>query len=122
MKEYLFEKLEVWQLSRKLVKGTYEITSSFPSEEKFGIVNQMRRTVISVSSNISEGTSRKSFKDQARFTVMAYGSLMELLNQYILSNDLGWVSNEKLEKIRVLIEEISNKLNALRKYQLNKSL
>jgi four helix bundle protein len=53
---------------------------------------------------------------------MAYGSLMELLNQYILSNDLGWVSNEKLEKIRVLIEETSNKLNALRKYQLNKSL
>ncbi len=120
MKEYSFEKLEVWQLSRKLVKVTYTITDSFPEEEKFGIVNQMRRAAISISSNISEGSSGKSYKDQARFTVISYGSLMELLNQYILSNDLEWISNKELIKIRVLIEEISNKLNGLRNYQLNK--
>ncbi len=120
MKEYSFEKLEVWQLSRKLVKTTYTITNSFPEEEKFGIVNQMRRAAISISSNISEGSSRTSFKDQARFTVISYGSLMELLNQYILSNDLEWLSDEELLEIRILIEEISNKLNGLRNYQLNK--
>lgn len=121
MKEYSFEKLEVWQLSRKIVKETYEITSLFPSEEKFGITNQMRRAAISVSSNIAEGTSRKSFKDQARFTVIAYGSLMELLNQYILSNDLEWVSEKQMKSIREQIEELSNKLNALRSYQLSKN-
>ena len=120
MREYSFEKLEVWQLSRKLVKLTYEITSTFPNEEKFGIVSQMRRATISVSSNISEGSSRKSFKDQARFTVMAYSSLMELLNQFILSNDLDWLSSEKLILVRELIDEISNKLNALRNYQISK--
>ncbi|PKP12641.1 MAG: four helix bundle protein [Bacteroidetes bacterium HGW-Bacteroidetes-3] len=120
MKEYSFEKLEVWQLSRKLVKLTYSITTSFPEEEKFGIINQMRRAAISVSSNISEGSSRNSYKDQARFTVISYGSLMELLNQYILSNDLEWINNEDLIKSRILIEEISNKLNGLRNYQLSK--
>jgi four helix bundle protein len=119
-KKYSFEKLEVWQLSRKLVKITYGLTNTFPVEEKFGIINQMRRAAISVSSNISEGSSRSSFKDQARFTVISYGSLMELLNQYILSNDLKWISDNELMEIRILIEEISNKLNSLRNYQLNK--
>jgi four helix bundle protein len=77
-KKYSFEKLEVWQLSRKLVKITYGLTNTFPVEEKFGIINQMRRAAISVSSNISEGSSRSSFKDQARFTVISYGSLIPI--------------------------------------------
>ena len=121
MKKYSFEKLEVWQLSRKLVKTTYEVTDLFPEKEKFGIINQMRRSSVSVSSNIAEGSSRTTMKDQARFTVIAFSSLIELLNQYILSNDLGFITDEKITEIRLSIEELSNKLNALRKYQTNTS-
>ncbi|MCD4746496.1 MAG: four helix bundle protein [Bacteroidales bacterium] len=113
MKHYTFEKLDVWKKSRDLVKIIYQITKEFPSEEKYGLTSQIRRAVISISSNLAEGTSRQSLKDQARFSIMAYGSLMEVLNQLILAEDLEYINNDTLNKIRPLIEEISNKLNKL---------
>jgi len=64
---YSFEKLEVWQDSRDLVRQIYSITAKFPTEEKFGIISQIRRSAVSVSCNISEGSGRKSKKDQAQF-------------------------------------------------------
>ena len=79
------------------------------------MVNQMRRAAVSVSSNIAEGSSRNSQKDQANFYGMAYSSLMELLNQLIISNELSWISNEELSIIRKDIEVVSFKINALRK-------
>ena len=120
MYTYSFEKLEVWQLSRKLVKEIYTLTSGFPDPEKFGLVNQMRRAVISIASNLAEGTSRVGSKDKANYSQIAYSSLMELLNQLILSEDLGFLDNSQLENTRILIDEIANKITALRKAQLNK--
>ncbi|PLX05953.1 MAG: four helix bundle protein [Marinilabiliales bacterium] len=120
MRLYSFEKLNVWQLSRTLVKNVYEISNMFPDEEKFGLVSQIRRASISVSSNIAEGTSRKSGKDQARFTEISYGSLLEVLNQLILAADLGYISSNIVDEQRQIIEEIGNKLNKLRETQLNK--
>lgn len=117
MKKYTFEKLDVWQKSRILVKRIYEITKSFPDEEKFGLTSQIRRASISISSNLAEGSSRQSFKDQARFSIISYGSLMEVLNQLILANDLDFISIDKLQETRPLIEEISNKLDKLTKSQ-----
>jgi four helix bundle protein len=119
---YSFEKLEVWQLSRKLVKEIYSVTEQFPTSEKFGLVTQLRRASISVSSNLAEGSSRKSSKEQAYFTQMAFTSLMEILNQLILSVDLGFLSEERLSTIRPEIELIGNKLNAFRNSQLNKQI
>jgi four helix bundle protein len=116
---YSFEKLEVWQLSRKLAVEIYSISKDFPKEEIYGLTSQLRRAAISVSSNIAEGTSRISNKDKANFSVIAFSSLMETLNQLILANDLGFLDDEKLNSFRILINEISNKLNALRKSQLN---
>ena len=75
MKIYSFEKLDVWQKSRALIKGIYRLTESFPSDEKFGLTNQLRRAGVSVASNLAEGTSRASGRDQARFTQLSYGSL-----------------------------------------------
>ena len=94
------------------------MTKLFPDHEKFGIVNQMRRAAVSVSSNIAEGSSRTSNKDQAHFYQLAYSSLMELLNQAIISNDLEYFPEESLNEIRTKIEKIANMLNALRKKQL----
>jgi four helix bundle protein len=115
---YSFEKLEVWQLSRKLTVTVYAISRSFPKDEQYGLSNQLRRSVLSVSSNIAEGTSRSSGKDKAHFSVIAFSSLMETLNQLIIANDLGYISSENLVELRIKINEIANKLNALRKAQL----
>ena len=114
MYKYSFEKLVVWQNARELTKELYKITSAFPSDERFGLVSQIRRAAISVSSNIAEGSSRKTEKDQAHFYTIAYSSLVELLNQLILSFDLEFLEHEKYEDLRERVEVISNKLNKLR--------
>ena len=120
MYKYSFEKLVVWQNARELTKELYKITSDFPSDERFGLVSQIRRAAISVSSNIAEGSSRKTEKDQAHFYTSAYSSLIELLNQLILSSDLDFLQEDKYLKLRERIELISNQLNNLRKATLNK--
>jgi four helix bundle protein len=120
MYQYSFEKLEIWQLSRVLVKDIYSITQSFPDSEKFGLTNQLRRAAISISSNIAEGNGRSSNKDKARFIEIAYSSLLEVINQLILSNDLNFISDKTLEILRVNIDELSNKLNSFRKKLFDK--
>ena len=77
---YSFEKLEVWKETIQLAAKTYKITDLFPKEEKFGLISQMRRCSVSVSSNITEGTARLTNKDKAHFMTMAYSSALELLN------------------------------------------
>jgi len=121
MKEYAFEKLDVWHKSRILVKEIYRITGAFPAEEKFGLTSQLRRAAISIASNLAEGSSRQSLIDQARFTVMSYSSLMEVLNQLIIAEDIGYIDKVVLKEIRPQIEEISNKLNKLSQSQQNRA-
>ncbi len=113
--KYSFENLEVWQKSRELVKEIYGVTSDFPADEKFGLTSQLRRAAVSVSSNIAEGSSRWSKKDQARFYEIAFGSLIEVLNQSILSNDLDFMQSTKLVGLRSNIDSISRMLNSLYK-------
>jgi four helix bundle protein len=114
MHTYSFEKLGAWQQARLLVIKIYNLTRNYPQEEKFGIVNQMRRAAISVCSNLAEGSSRKTVKDQALFYNISFSSLMELLNQLIISVDLGWLQNEPFQEIRSEIENVAYKINALR--------
>ncbi len=109
--------LRVWQKGSLAVR-IYKVTSSFPEDEKFGIVSQMRRAAVSKASNIAEGASRLSKKDQAHFSQIAYGSLTELLCQVSIANELSFISNEGYSDLRVEIEEVSRMLNALRKSQM----
>ncbi|MGN6533148.1 MAG: four helix bundle protein [Ginsengibacter sp.] len=74
MKIYSFQKLEAWQHTRKLTGWIYRITKYFPEEEKFGIISQMRRAALAISSNIAEGMSRVTSKDQCHFSTIAYSS------------------------------------------------
>ena len=120
MYTYSFEKLDVWQKAKSFSVLIYKITRNFPSDEKFGITNQLRRASVSVPSNIAEGISRISYKEQARFSEIAYGSLMEVLNQIIISQDLGYLEIDAYERVRIDIDEISNKLNALKKAQISR--
>ncbi len=117
MKVYSFEKLECWQHARKLAVWTYKMTKNFPAEEKFGMVSQMRRAAISVASNIAEGTSRKTAKDQSNFSTIAYSSTIELLNDLIIANDLEYLSNENYKEGREMIEKQTLLIAGLRKSQ-----
>lgn len=111
--KYPFEKLEVWQQAKDLVKEVYFCTKKFPSEEKYGLVSQLNRAVLSVSSNIAEGASRKSSKDQGHFYHMAYSSLMEVLSQLIIAQELNFITEEEYISLRSRINAIAPRLSAL---------
>lgn len=117
---YSFEKLVVWQKSIELAKIIYSITQNFPKTETYGLSSQIQRAVISVSSNIAEGYVKYSPKEQIKFTEIAYGSLMEVLNQIIIAKEINYISENDYLMIRDKVEEISRMLNALRISQQNK--
>jgi len=112
---YSFEKLDVWQEARLLVKEIYLLTESFPNTEKYGLSNQIQRASVSIVSNIAEGVSRFSPKEQIRFIEVAYGSLTEVYCQLMIAMDLSYINKEKLESLKPSILKISNQLNALKK-------
>ena len=118
---YAFEKLEAWQKATQLVLLIYKTTRHFPDEEKFGLVSQMRRASISICSNIAEGSARFSPKDQAHFTNLSYSSLMEVLNQALLANELGFINLEVTSKIRKYAHDVSYLLNLLYKVQMRRA-
>jgi four helix bundle protein len=120
MKVFFFEKLDVWQKGRIMVKNVYAISKNFPSDEKFVTTQQIRRACISVTCNLAEGTSRTTGAAQAHFSEIAFGSLMEVLNLLIAAVDLEYISEKELNDQRPLIEEIANKINALRESQLKR--
>lgn len=101
MKSYI--NLDVWIEARKLVKMVYTSCKDFPSEELYGLSSQIKRSVISVPSNIAEGCGRRSDKETAQFLYISRGSLFELETQVYLSNDLGYITEEELKK---LLEQI----------------
>lgn len=118
MYTYAFEKLDVWILSKSLAVKIYFFTNSFPASEKYGMISQLRRASVSISSNIAEGSSRTTLKDQAHFYTIAYGSLIEVLNQLIISFELNWIKEVDLNELRMEIESLSRQLNGLRNYLL----
>lgn len=111
---FYFEKLSVWQKGRDLVKLIYEITDSFPIKEGYGLSDQIRRAAVSVPSNIAESSGRIGNKDRLRFLNFAYGSLMELRCQLVLSEDLGYISSESNRNLSHIIVEISRMITAMR--------
>ena len=117
-----FQKLEVWQMAKKMVVEVYEMTSKFPPQERFGLTSQINRAAVSVASNIAEGSGRTSYKDQAHFTQTAYGSLMELACQTEIAKELGFVSSAKTQEMLDSIVPIADKLSALRVSQLRRSV
>ncbi len=118
MHVYSFEKLEVWNESIKLDTTIYNCTKKLPTGEKFGLISQMRRCSVSISSNIAEGTARLTNKDKAHFMTIAYSSALELLNQVVISKELKFISKENYKNIRFEVESITNKINALRNHFL----
>ncbi|PYL60477.1 MAG: four helix bundle protein [Verrucomicrobia bacterium] len=110
-----YKDLVVWQKGIALAKLVYGLTRSFPSEEKFGIVAQMRRAAVSVPSNIAEGQARRTTGEFIQFLSHAEGSVAELDTQLILSIELKFCSSATADAAFVLIDEIRRMLNALRR-------
>mgnify|MGYP006170151835 FL=1 len=85
---FSFEKLDVWKNAKDLVIDIYKLTKLFPNDEIYGLISQIRRSTVSISTNIAEGTSRNSNKDKNHFLTISYSSAMETLNHLIISKDL----------------------------------
>lgn len=102
-----FKNLKIWQLSFSLVKEIYLITNAFPKEEIYGLTSQIRRSAVSIPSNIAEGSQRSSNKDFANFILISKGSLAELETQLLLSHEIDYISYEQLVKLMLKIEELN---------------
>lgn len=109
-----FTELKVWQLSHALTLEIYHLTSSFPEDERFGLVAQVRRSAAGVPTNIAEGSKRRSNKDYAHFLNLAESSLAETEYHLILSRDLEYLPSASAEPLFVRIAELSRMLHALR--------
>lgn len=114
---FSFQKLQIYQLSKEIVKYNYKITKKFPSEEKYALIQQMNRAAVSVPSNIAEGTSRRSDKEKAHFINISYGSLMELVCQMEISLELEYIEqgeyDEFIRMARNLAVKLSNFLKTI---------
>ena len=119
MYQFSFEKLNVWQKARALTKKIYDLTSKFPKEEVFCLTNQLRRASISICSNLAEGSSRRSDKEQQHLYQISYSSLMELYNQLIIAKDLGYINKDDLDEIRDDVQHISILHTRLRESLVN---
>ena len=124
MKEakYSYKNLEAYKESKTLVKQVYTLRKQLPREEQYALCDQLRRAVISVPSNIAEGSGRTSAKDQAHFFEMAFGSLMEVDCQIDIAQDLSYVSLDEHEEVTVQISKVAALLSGMRNKCLGRSL
>jgi len=104
-----FRELEIWNLSRGLVKEVYVLMKDMPVEEKFGLTSQIKRSAVSIPSNIAEGCAKKSNKDFSRFLEISLGSCYELETQLILCLDIELISENAIEEKIILIQTIEKK-------------
>ncbi|NJO81332.1 MAG: four helix bundle protein [Chloroflexi bacterium AL-W] len=110
-----YRDLEVWKSGMSLAKSIYQVTKSFPDEEKFGLVSQMRRAAISIPSNLAEGHARSSTADFQRFISIALGLAAELETQVLLSFELGYLQEEQQKSLLSHLSEMGRMLRGLHK-------
>ncbi len=110
-----YRQLMVWQKAMDLAEQCYQITKSFPSEKRFGMVSQIRRAAASVPANIAEGQGRYHIKEFLNHLSMARGSLMEVETFLLLSERVGHVNSEQIKPLLSLCDEVSRMISGLRK-------
>lgn len=110
-----FRRLKVWEKGHELVLKVYQLTSAFPREERFGLIDQIRRAAVSIPANIAEGCGRGSDADFARFVQVAMGSASELEYEILLAKDLGYLADESGLALGNQIAEVKQMLASLLK-------
>ncbi|MDH5399881.1 MAG: four helix bundle protein [Cyclobacteriaceae bacterium] len=108
-----FRELKVWEKGKNLVVDIYKVTRHFPDEEKFGLINQIRRSAVSIPSNIAEGCGKGSDKELVRYLKISLGSTYELESQFIISKELEFVNEGDFENIYDKLIEIQKMLYGL---------
>ncbi len=110
-----FEKLQIWNEARELVKEVYLVTVKFPKEELFGLTNQLRRATVSILLNLSEGANRSSIKEKVRFYEMSHTSIDEVVAGFYVALDLGYINKTTFDKLYELLSRQAAKTVALKK-------
>ena len=110
-----FETLDVWQEAIQFANLVYQLTGDFPSEERFGLTNQMRRAAVSISSNLAEGSSRVSRTDFSRFVEIVTGSLFEIVSQSTIALRRKMITQDDYNRIYATAEKQSKTLSGLRR-------
>jgi len=117
-----YKELKVWQKAYELCLEIYRITAKFPKEERYGLTSQIRRSVVSIPSNIAEGYGRKTTLDYIRMLYISYGSVCELETQILLAGDLDFIEKGEKGTLKKSISEIERMLKALIKSLEKKTL
>jgi len=115
------ENLEIWKLGVKLARDIYLLTERFPKREIYGLTDQIRRSAVSIPSNIAEGKGRSTAKDFVHFLNTARGSLYELTAQLYVAREIGYLTEEDFAQLNKRIENLSHKIVAMNKYLKEKS-
>ena len=108
-----FTDLATWQEGHKLVLAIYNITKTFPKEELYSLIDQLRRCSVSITANIAEGFSRQSLKEKIQFYSISKGSLTELQNHLLIARDIGYLTKEDFKSIAdqtILVHKLLNGL------------
>lgn len=108
-----FTDLRAWKEGYKLALMIYKETKNFPKDELFGLVSQLRRCGVSITSNIAEGFSRQSYKEKVNFYFIALGSVTELQNQTLIARDVGYIREDKFQEIAKQSVEVHKIINGL---------
>ena len=110
-----FEKLDAWQLAIQYASEVYKATKTFPGDERFGLTSQLRRSAVSVSANLAEGSGRGTQKDFTRFIEIAFGSLMETVSHIAIAKQEGYVTQEAHQELYSQAERLGKVLSGLRR-------
>lgn len=121
VKKFDYKNLDVYKESKTLVLIVYGLLKKFPKEEQYALCDQLRRAVISVPSNVAEGSGRRSSKEQVHFLEIAYGSLCEVDCQLDIAHELGYITDAESEKVIEQLQKISAIISGLRNYHLENS-
>ncbi len=116
-----YTELDVWKQARALASMIYEITTYYPKAEQFGIISQMRRSAVSVPSNIAEGCGRQHTKETIQFLNISRGSLYELETQLYISKDLLFINEEQLNACLQKIESLGKLINGFIRFNNSKT-
>ncbi len=114
MEVFSYRKLIAYQKAKEVVKCTYKLLKKFPAEERYALCDQLRRSSVSITSNIAEGVNRFSVKDKVHFIEIAFGSLMEVSSQFEVAEDLGYITTRDRLSMDELVTEVARLLSGLR--------
>ena len=119
IKKHDYKQLDIYREAKSLVLMVYALLKKFPREEQFALCDQLRRAVISIPSNIAEGSGRRSAKEQAHFLEISYGSLCEVECQLDIAYELQYIAKDDYENVAMQIDKLGALLSGLRNYHLS---